>query len=592
MSIDPAAARRHRIPRWRLWTLLWGSDVKYLSLRRGLVVLLVGALMPITVLSIVQGLVRLEARRAAAIQQLSENATALASSNQAILGSTEMLLQVTALNPLVRGGGAPCASVFAAIRATTSAYANLSAYDADGRLTCAAIAPPGPYVVTDPQWRQKLGASPRALVSDAVWGTFSGRRVVTMTLPLRRPDGSFDGALAAAIDLAWLNDRLRAQIGASDTGVAIISDSGQVLMASRALPEFDIETQPGTVARVAGAGDTRWSYTVVPLVLARGGQQGLHVVYASPEPPRFGFIWWQTIVDFALPVAAILLASLAIWIGAQRLVLRWLLSLQRLALHFAGGDYRQRPVSFSQAPREIRSVAASLYRMSSAVSERDRRLRESLDHQRLLAREVHHRVKNNFQVVMSLLSLQSSRLADENAKRAIDQARRRIGALALVHRLLYDTGEIANISSRALLGALCEQLQPPVVPGRQLDLECDFDDVPLDIDNAVPLTLWLVETVNNAFHHGFPGLGSGSVRAEFRVDGEAATLTITDNGVGFDTVSPPADRAGGHGLRLIKALAMQLGGTADVTVRDGGGSIATLRFRLRAPVAALEPLER
>ena len=265
-------------------------------------------------------------------------------------------------------------------------------------------------------------------------------------------------------------------------------------------------------------------------------------------------------------------------------------------MHFAGGDYRHRPLVFAEAPRELRSVAASLYRMSNAVSERDRALREALEQQRLLAREVHHRVKNNFQVVMSLLSLQSSRLSDDNARRAIDQARRRISALALVHRQLYDTGELASISSRALLGALCEQLQPGPVIGSVVELHCDFDDVPLDIDNAVPLTLWMVEAVTNALRHAFPGSvngqngpSSGIVRAKFRFRDGTAELTISDNGIGIETGTEVDDRTDGQGLRLIRALASQLGGTAEVRADDSSGTIATLRFVPRPTSATMEP---
>lgn len=566
----------------------WHGTTKRLPLRRGLVLLIVAALLPITILSILQGMVRLENRRAAVIYQLSESAEALADSNQAILDATETLIRVTAMNPVVAAGGPACSAVLADIRDITPALANIILYDSDGRLKCAAQPPVNRYVIPDRNWWALVKSRQSALISDALWGTFSKRRVVMMVAPLHDKSGAFTGAVAASIDLAWLKARLRTRIDTDDTGVAIVSDSGQVLMSSRPLPAFDLATPAGSIGRTRDADGTRWSYTLVPLVKAQPGQNGLYVAYADPEPPRFGFVWWQTIFDFALPVLAIMLASLAIWISTQRLVLRWLLALQRLALHFAGGDYRHRQISFAEAPREIRSVAASLYRMSAAVSERDRRVRDSLERQRLLAREVHHRVKNNFQVVMSMLSLQSARLADPAARNAIDQARRRISALALVHRLLYDTGELASISSRTLLGALCDQLQPAKRAGVTLELHCDFDDVLIDIDSAVPLTLWLVETVNNAFHHGFPPPRGGAVTATFRVHDEGATLMVTDNGIGFDPRDPPADLPGGYGLRLIKALAAQLGGTAAIEQRPQGGCAAILHFPLKALIGPLE----
>lgn len=562
-------------PRSRSWL-----TPKHLSLRRGLILLLIAALLPITVLSILQGMVRLESRRAIIIKQLSASAEALADSNETLLGGTKTMLRVAALNPAVREGGAGCGQVLRDILALSPAYANLTRYGADGGLLCSALPPPGGFSLAGtPAWQQ-ISRSRLPLVSEAILGPFTKKRVAMVVLPLRSSADRFEGSLGVAVDLAWLDKRLRGRIADDDTGVAVISDSGQVMVASRPLPKFDIALPIGSIGRTRDSAGMRWSYTIVPAVRPGPGQQGIYVAYAAPEPPTFGFAWWQTIIDFTLPVLAILLASLAIWFGTKQLVIRWLVGLQHLALHFAGGDYRRRPVNFSEAPREIRSVAASLYRMSSAVSERDQRLRDSLERQRLLARELHHRVKNNFQMVMSLLSLQSSRLQDENARTALDQARRRIGALALVHRQLYDTGELANISSRALLGALCQQLQP--LAGSGVTLACDVDDVPVDIDTAVPLTLWLVETVNNAIHHAFPAPQVGRVDAIFRVVDGAAVLTVIDDGIGVGADDLAGEGRNGQGMRLIKALAAQLGGTATVVGDPGGGSIATLKFQMKA----------
>ncbi len=105
----------------------------------------------------------------------------------------------------------------------------------------------------------------------------------------------------------------------------------------------------------------------------------------------------------------------------------------------------------------------------------------------------------------------------------------------------------------------------------------------------MPLTLWLVEAVNNAFHHGFPDDRPGVVRAVFRVGASHAVLSVADNGIGFDSSASPSDQPGGYGLRLIKALAAQLGGTATVEARDSGGSLASLKFPRRPLVPPLEP---
>ncbi|PZN93121.1 MAG: hypothetical protein DCF31_13730 [Alphaproteobacteria bacterium] len=561
-------------------------NVKRLSLRRGLLLLLIAALLPITILSIGQGLVRVENRRASVIGHLSESAHSLADSNEMILNGAATTLRIAAMNPEIRQGRPECAATLRSIQTLSPAYTNLARYNADGQLLCSAIASPRSInIAALPEWQQAR-ESRKILVSEARVGPITGKRIMSLVLPLRNDKDVFEGTLGIAIDLAWLERRLAmAAATERDTGVAIFSDNGQRLISSRALPPIDLNVPIGDIGRTRDEAGRSWSYTLVPLVRPAPAQVGLYVVYASPDPERFGAVWWQTVIDFTLPVLAILLASLAIWFGARQLVLRWLVALQRLALSFAGGDYRRRPVNFSEAPREIRSVAASLYRMSGAVGERDRRLRDSLERQRLLARELHHRVKNNFQMVMSLLSLQSSRLQNEAARHAIDQARRRIGALALVHRQLYDTGELASISARTLLDALCQQLQPAA--DSNVRLVCDVDDVEVDIDTAVPLTLWVVETVNNALNHGFPAGQPGQVCVKLRA-GKPAVLSVTDNGVGFSPDSFATDSVSGQGLRLIRALSTQLAGTMALqSNQDGAGSTASLSFPLRTAEPAI-----
>ena len=220
-------------PRTRWWT-----TPKHLSLQRGLLVLLITALLPITVLSILQGMVRLEGRRTVIIKQLSGNAEALADSNETLLGGTKTMLQVAALNPAVQRGGEACAAVLRDIKALSSAYANVTRFAVDGSLLCAAVPPAAAYSVADTiAWRE-LRQSRTPLVSQAMIGPFTGKRVVMVTLPLRSAVDTFEGSIGVAIDLGWLERRLHARVTDASTGVAILSDSGQVMASSRALPRL------------------------------------------------------------------------------------------------------------------------------------------------------------------------------------------------------------------------------------------------------------------------------------------------------------------------------------------------------------------
>jgi two-component sensor histidine kinase len=536
------------------------------------------ALIPITLISIVQGMVRLENARAPVVRQLSTSAAILASSNKTILDNTTTLLRVMSLSADV-ASKRNCGDFLAKSRSLAPSNANLVRYDANGGLVCAAIAPAGQSVAEKPWWK---------LVDRATTPTISGayvdpvlrRLVVDLAVPLRDESDNFDGALVASIDLDRLISPLRQLLAGADSGIALLDTSGTMMLADRRLPHFDPATPPGTIMRVRDDSGVTWSYVLVPLVQAGLGQRALNVVYATPEVKLLGLAEWQSLIDFTLPVLASILASLAIWIGAERLVLRWLRSLQKLALQFAGGDYRRSPTSFLRAPSEMRSMAAALYRMSIAVEERDRSLRLALERQKLLAREVHHRVKNNLQLMMSLLSLQSSRLDDETARDAIDQARLRVGALATVHRQLYDADDLGAVASAPLLKELCDQLQYRSSGSDLPDIIGDFDDVPLGIDTAVPVALWLIEAINGALDRG---AGSrGAIHVRFHTDNGVASLLVLD---AAPCVSAEAANPSDHGLRLINAFAAQLGGEARVEPGAGGGCESQLDFPLNRVMA-------
>lgn len=556
------------------------------TLRRQLLTLLLATMLPLTVAALFYGYLRLESRNVAELRALSANARNLAESNRGRIDDLIALVRVAALNPAVARPGPACQQLLSDMRATTPALANLVRYDSDGVPLCTAVGAGRPYRL-EPPFLRWLRQRHEPNVSGALDGPLSGRKVMVISVPLHNADGSFAGVMSGSIDVAWLTAQLRRSAG--ETAVAIIEDDGTVASATAPLPPFAPQSVPGSISRTMSADGRTWHYTVIPLRPRQDQQPGLSVVYAAPAPPVLGLEWWQTVWDFSLPLLAVLVAALAIWVGAQRLVVRWLADLQALALAFARGDFRQGPVNFDDAPREIRGVAATLYRMASAVEERNRRLGEAVERQRLLAREVHHRVKNNFQVVMSLLSLQSGQTNSDEARQVLGQARRRIGALALVHRLIYETGELASVSSRQLLGALSDQLRPVIDKG--VAFEAHFDDVPLDIDNAVPLTLWMVEAVSAAYEHGFPDGRIGLITVAFRVvDGHAA-MTVADDGV--EPAIPDAGRGPAPALRLITALGAQLGGTGTVKTRAGGGVVAELRFPLKtrslAPVPMPEP---
>lgn len=235
-------------------------------------------------------------------------------------------------------------------------------------------------------------------------------------------------------------------------------------------------------------------------------------------------------------------------------------------------------------PREFRNVALSFKRSTLALSRREAELRRAVQQQELAMQEIHHRVKNNLQIVASLLNLQASRIRLPEAKAEFQSARDRVRALATVHRHLYAHGELHTINMRTFLTELCGPLFQAMgeTEGERIALEIDAPELQMSSDQAVPLSLIVTEAVTNAIKYGFPAGRSGAVTIRLtEADGEVE-LCIQDDGVGIPAgrVETEAGTRDGIGIQLIRGFARQLGGS--LTMQEGGsGTRYVVRMHLR-----------
>lgn len=546
------------------------------SLRRQFLRLLVAVQLPLLLLGLVQSAGAWRERQAQQAARLTENARAIAGAERSLLEWTGAILRMLARDPEAFFATPLCSERMAAVHRDVPGVANVMRIDANGFVVCSALPARAGLTYRDVSWWPQVAKTERVAVYGPVMGTIARRPVLVAMLPLRATDGTFLGALGVAIDVPRLQQAVRARQLSAEAVVAIVDGQGRVLAKSRAdsrLPAFDVGGAPGSVkmGRSAASG-RRWTYSHAPLFEESGGGRSFHAVFAEPHEATFSRGWWRSGLIFLLPVMTVLLGSIAIWRGTDRLVLRWLADLSALARAFARGAYRERLPQLDEAPAEIGQVAADLHRMAHAVEDRDARLTDSLVQEKQLVREVHHRVRNNLQVMMSMLSLQAARMPDGGTRAALDEARIRMGALALVHHLAYESGERGLISTARLLPALCARLQAEVAQSG-VTLAPRVADIDIAMDTAVPLALWLSEAVMNALRHAYPD-GPGEVTVDFDCDDGLCRLRVADRGRGFDSA---AGRR--YGLRLVEAIARQLGGRMEVDSRPGGGTELVLEFR-------------
>jgi PAS domain S-box-containing protein len=196
-------------------------------------------------------------------------------------------------------------------------------------------------------------------------------------------------------------------------------------------------------------------------------------------------------------------------------------------------------------------------------------LRASLLEKETLLREIHHRVKNNMQVVSSLLSLQTSNVEDERYRTLFEECQTRVRTMALIHEKLYSTGNLASLDGADYLRDLVQMLVRSYLPSRSgVSVVVDVDPLVLDIQVAIPVGLILHELVTNAFKHAFAGRATGVLRVHFATIGDQHRLEVVDDGNGLPADFEP-EKSRGLGFRMVKNLVRQVDGTLGVHRGEG-----------------------
>ena len=210
--------------------------------------------------------------------------------------------------------------------------------------------------------------------------------------------------------------------------------------------------------------------------------------------------------------------------------------------------------------------------------EAERTIRASLHEKEVLLQELNHRVKNNLQVISSMVALQMRQMDTEAGREALLACQTRVLAIALVHEKLHQALEYGRVSFAEYATSLAEGVYRLCLTSRApIALELAIADVEMPVDKAIPCGLILNELIANALKHAFPGGRSGRIRIELRPEDPARLLLlVSDDGVGIPDLD--LERVESLGLQLVATLTEQIGGSLEV--RRGSGSV----FLVRIPV--------
>ncbi len=252
-------------------------------------------------------------------------------------------------------------------------------------------------------------------------------------------------------------------------------------------------------------------------------------------------------------------------------------------------DQRKVDVEFVSNTYEAggRLVIQCNIRDSSERIRLEQKIRASLEEKEVLLKEVHHRVKNNLQVISSLLHLQSQHTTDPASVLMFRASQDRVRSMALIHERLYRSRDLAQVDFTDYLEGLATHLfSSHGVDADRIQLAVDVHGVKLSIDAAIPCGLLLNELISNCLKHAFQGRDRGRIRIEMLPVGEGdIRLSVSDDGVGLPpSIEPQSGET--FGMQLIADLVDQLHGKAQV-IRDGGTT-----FRITFPKGAASPAPR
>ena len=545
------------------------------TLRQRLQVIITLALIPVILVSLFQGVARARLDIANVHDRLIQSARSVAAGDQNLLAAAEQVLRAVGSLSEVRGMNGNCDGVLADTLIGVRYFSNLARVDEHGKVTCSAMALARGLNVGDYQVFKDARASSQMAVSNELTSRVTGQPVIGGMLALHKPDGRFDGTVAIALDVHWIDYMMRASQLPKGAVVAVYDRSGKVIATNnaevgKAIARAALATNAGSddvYAAVDARGDT-WRFGNAALM-----GNSIFVAFAMGESRLFGPTYLHVGLDFLLPILMIGFAWVAIWLATDRQMTQWISYLRRIAAAYRSGHYAIRP-DLADAPTEFRLLGDALAEMAEGIQDRDRRLRDNVEMKTTLIKEIHHRVKNNLQIVMSLLSIQAQQIKDAAAKEALMQAQTRINALALVHRILNELEDQSTLDIRVLLEELSHQIAGGMA-GDQVKIVVDVPSRVVAGSVAVALALFTVEVLTNIFKHAYPNDREGVIQVTMTTlpDGKLK-LAIIDDGIGFDM----GDQAKSVGSRLIKTFGLQLGGVSSVQSEPGRGTVVDLVF--------------
>jgi len=416
-------------------------------------------------------------------------------------------------------------------------------------------------------------ARQNAFVQFEPYGPISQQPVLVISQPVRNSDG-LQGQMYVSIPHAVALQAIRNTRASNDLQVASFNADGELIASSQDLSETrgflpaglaneNLSQRSGETFRATSEDGRDRLFAVAPLV-----DDTLYLVGSWPaSTAKEGAFYIQDNWPALFPILMWLAGMAVAVLGLQHLVLRHIRDLRSAMRQFGLGDRGKVGLKLVNPPQEFQEAERAFNRMTLILSEAEARQAADLRDKEVLLREVHHRVKNNLQLIASIMNMQMRRATTEEARGLLSGLQQRVRGLAMLHRTLYTSAEQTTIDSRDLIQTVVEDASN-LVRDHQMEVETDLASFPLYPDQAVPLSMLLAEALTNAFKYSNADNSDEPIRVVLQnYDQNVARLMVTNPLQNADDVDA-FDDGDGLGTQLAKAFIRQLDGVSHSAIRN------------------------
>ena len=522
--------------------------------------------------------------RATAERDLLQTARLLTLDHQNLIDGARKFLATLAADNDVRLMSEPACSL--ALRNAASRvpdYDLVTVVDAQGNFRCASARVQLPPDINRPWFRQVINGNEFVVSNLLTSRVFQEPAIVAaaplFAIPTTSTERKTIGTVFVTVRISTLGRLPSIRNLPKDAFLTITDHQGDLapLVKNSPPPPIPFDVTSKLINAAAGDGHIAVNSVIGPngnaIVLAAAPlpPSGLYAILGRPAESLFGWLRVKFLAGIASPLLLWAIAVVTAWIVADRLVLKWIKQVRNMARNYVAGRPTNGSLHWDSAPAEIGELGAALTQLMQSVEARDAQLKEMVANRETLIKEIHHRVKNNLQIVSSLLNLQTRTLRDGPARDAVLSMRGRIAALALVHKSLYETNELQFVELDDFIENLCTQLQElAAVDHRYITVTTEVSPLAIESETAITLAMLIAEGVTNAIKHAFGGRASGRVLVKLETtSGNGVSLTIVDDGVGGFAAWASSGDVGGLGGELMHGYVRQLGGKMQVIEKNG-----------------------